>query len=104
MPLFASDPLIEYPSVLSIGPRPGTIFLAPDYMTRLGLEIARKSEIDDQKAPASLTPIWMTTTVGFRVWTSFSTRLRRSVTLCPPVATASTSTPSAFSASRTRET
>ncbi len=43
--LFACDPLIEYPSVLAPGPRPGSVFLAHDYMTGLGLEIVRRSEI-----------------------------------------------------------
>src|SRR5262245_29522849 len=37
--LFACDPLIEYPSVLALGPRPGSILLAHDYMTGLGTEI-----------------------------------------------------------------
>src|SRR5688572_6491873 len=32
--LFACDPLIEYPSVIALGPRPGTVFVAHDYMTR----------------------------------------------------------------------
>src|SRR5215212_4851730 len=43
--LFACDPLIEYPSVISIGPRPGAIFVAVDYMTGLGTEITRRSEV-----------------------------------------------------------
>jgi putative membrane-bound dehydrogenase-like protein len=43
--LFACDPLIEYPSVLSIGPRPGSVFLAHDYMTGLGTKIERQDEI-----------------------------------------------------------
>ena len=43
--LFACDPLIEYPSVISIGPRPGAIFVAIDYMTGLGTEIVRRDEI-----------------------------------------------------------
>src|SRR3979490_706599 len=33
--LFACDPLIEYPSVISIGPKPGAIFVPIDYMTGL---------------------------------------------------------------------
>src|SRR5215831_10226237 len=41
--LFACDPLIEYPSVMSIGPKPGSIFLAHDYVTGLGYEIVRRS-------------------------------------------------------------
>src|SRR5437870_12635507 len=43
--LFACDPLIEYPSVISVGPRPGAIFVAVDYMTGLGTEIIRRDEI-----------------------------------------------------------
>src|SRR5258708_14046151 len=43
--LFACDPLIEYPSVISIGPRPGAIFVGIDYMTGLGTEIVRRSEV-----------------------------------------------------------
>ena len=43
--LFACDPLIEYPSVISAGPRPGAIFVAVDYMTGLGTEIIRRSEV-----------------------------------------------------------
>jgi len=43
--LFACDPLIEYPSVMSIGPRPGSILLAHDYVTGLGFEIVRRSEV-----------------------------------------------------------
>src|SRR5438045_8491534 len=43
--LFACDPLIEYPSVISAGPRPGAIFVAIDYMTGLGTEITRRAEI-----------------------------------------------------------
>src|SRR5207253_3819434 len=43
--LFACDPLIEYPSVISAGPMPGAIFVAIDYMTGLGTEIVRRSEI-----------------------------------------------------------
>ena len=43
--LFACDPLIEYPSVLSLGPRSNSIFLAHDYMTGLGEKIARRDEI-----------------------------------------------------------
>lgn len=43
--LFACDPLIEYPSVLSAGPRPGAIFVAIDYVTGLGTEIVRRDEI-----------------------------------------------------------
>jgi putative membrane-bound dehydrogenase-like protein len=43
--LFACDPLIEYPSVLSVGPRPGAVFVGIDYMTGLGTEIVRRSEV-----------------------------------------------------------
>ncbi len=43
--LFACDPLIEYPSVISIGPKPGAIFVAIDYMTGLGTDGKVKSEI-----------------------------------------------------------
>src|SRR5207245_4140880 len=39
--LFACDPLIEYPSVIAAGPRPGAIFVAVDYMTGLGFGINR---------------------------------------------------------------
>src|SRR6476660_5722971 len=43
--LFACDPLIEYPSVISAGPRPGAVYVAVDYMTGLGTEIVRRDEI-----------------------------------------------------------
>jgi putative membrane-bound dehydrogenase-like protein len=43
--LFACDPLIEYPSAISVGPRPGAVFVAVDYMTGLGTEIIRRSEV-----------------------------------------------------------
>ena len=43
--LFACDPLIEYPSAIADGPRPGAIFVAVDYMTGLGTEIIRRSEV-----------------------------------------------------------
>src|SRR5438093_4428983 len=43
--LFACDPLIEYPSVIARGPRPGTLFVAVDYLTGLGTEIVRRDEI-----------------------------------------------------------
>src|SRR5262245_57644804 len=43
--LFACDPLIEYPSVLTLGPHSKTIFLAHDYMTGLGEKIVRQDEI-----------------------------------------------------------
>lgn len=43
--LFACDPLVEYPSVVALGPRAGTIFVAADYMTGLGTEIVRRDDI-----------------------------------------------------------
>src|SRR6185503_9435999 len=43
--LFACDPLVEYPSAISVGPQPGAIFVAVDYMTGLGTEIVRRSEV-----------------------------------------------------------
>ena len=43
--LFACDPLIEYPSAVALGPRPGSLFVAVDYMTGLGTEIVRRDEI-----------------------------------------------------------
>jgi len=43
--LFACDPLVEYPSVISIGPRQGTLFVAHDYVTGLGVEIVRRDEV-----------------------------------------------------------
>src|SRR5256714_12329205 len=43
--LFACDPLVEYPSVIALGPRPGTLFVAHDYVTGLGFEIVRRDEV-----------------------------------------------------------
>ena len=43
--LFACDPLVEYLSAVALGPRPGSLFVAADYMTGLGTEIARRDEI-----------------------------------------------------------
>src|SRR2546428_309407 len=43
--LFACDPLIEFPSVIAAGPRPGAIFVAIDYVTGLGIDIVRRDEI-----------------------------------------------------------
>lgn len=43
--LFACDPLVEYPSVIALGPRQGSVYVAYDYMTGLGLEIVRRDEI-----------------------------------------------------------
>src|SRR6185503_6674119 len=41
----ACDPLIEYPSVLALGPRSNSLFLAHDYMTGLGEAIVRRDEV-----------------------------------------------------------
>ena len=43
--LFACDPLVEYPSVIAIGPKQGTLYVAYDYMTGLGVEIVRRDEV-----------------------------------------------------------
>jgi putative membrane-bound dehydrogenase-like protein len=43
--LFACDPLIEYPSAIAVGPRPGSLFVAADYMTGLGEAIVRRDEV-----------------------------------------------------------
>src|SRR5262249_2939683 len=43
--LFACDPLIEYPSAIALGPRPGSLFVATDYLTGLGSQIDRRDEI-----------------------------------------------------------
>jgi putative membrane-bound dehydrogenase-like protein len=43
--LFACDPLIEYPSVIAAGPRPGALFVAADFMTGLGTGLERRDEI-----------------------------------------------------------
>jgi putative membrane-bound dehydrogenase-like protein len=43
--LFACDPLIEYPSAIAAGPRPGALFVAIDPMTGLGTDIVRRDEI-----------------------------------------------------------
>src|SRR5262245_4750112 len=43
--LFACDPLIEYPSVLALGPHTNSVFLAHDYLTGLGEAIVRKDEV-----------------------------------------------------------
>src|SRR5262245_29809010 len=43
--LFACDPMIEYPSVIARGPRPGSLFVAIDYMTGLGTDIVRRDEV-----------------------------------------------------------
>jgi putative membrane-bound dehydrogenase-like protein len=43
--LFASDPLVEYPSALAAGPRAGSLFVAADYLTGLGYDIVRHDEV-----------------------------------------------------------
>jgi len=43
--LYACDPFIEYPSVIANGPKNGSIFVGVDYMTGLGTEIIRRSEV-----------------------------------------------------------
>src|SRR5262245_39201533 len=43
--LFASNPLIEYPSVIAAGPRAGSLFVAIDYVTGLGTGLERRDEI-----------------------------------------------------------
>ena len=43
--LFACDPLVEYPSVIALGPRASTLFVAHDYVTGLGVEITRRDEV-----------------------------------------------------------
>jgi putative membrane-bound dehydrogenase-like protein len=43
--LFACDPLIGYPSAIARGPRPGSLFVAVDYLTGLGTEIVRRDEV-----------------------------------------------------------
>jgi putative membrane-bound dehydrogenase-like protein len=43
--LFACDPLVEYPSVIALGPRPGSLFVGVDYLTGLGTQTARRDEI-----------------------------------------------------------
>ena len=43
--LFACDPLIEYPSAIAPGPRVGSLLVAHDYLTGLGVEIVRRDEV-----------------------------------------------------------
>src|SRR5438045_7874849 len=43
--LFACDPMIEYPSVIALGPKTGSLFVAVDYMTGLGPDIVRRDEV-----------------------------------------------------------
>ena len=63
--LFACDPLIEYPSVLALGPRSNSIFLAHDYMTGLGEKIIRRDEVrlvedTDGDGYADKSTVWAT--------------------------------------------
>src|SRR5262245_41717079 len=37
--LFACDPLVAYPSAIALGPRPGSILVAVDYLCGLGEKI-----------------------------------------------------------------
>ncbi|HLJ12732.1 MAG TPA: hypothetical protein VKU82_16165, partial [Planctomycetaceae bacterium] len=43
--MFACDPLVEYPSAVALGPRPGSLFVAADFLTGLGTEVVRRDEI-----------------------------------------------------------
>jgi putative membrane-bound dehydrogenase-like protein len=43
--LFARDPMIAYPSVIARGPRPGSLFVAADYLTGLGTGLERHDEV-----------------------------------------------------------
>jgi putative membrane-bound dehydrogenase-like protein len=43
--LFASDPVIAYPSAVALGPRARSILVAVDYLSGLGEEIVRRDEI-----------------------------------------------------------
>jgi putative membrane-bound dehydrogenase-like protein len=43
--LYACDPMIEYPSVIAAGPRAGSLYVAIDYMTGLGIGLERRDEI-----------------------------------------------------------
>ncbi len=43
--LFACDPLVENLSVIALGPSPGTLYVAHDYVKALGKEIVRRSEV-----------------------------------------------------------
>jgi hypothetical protein len=63
--LFACDPLIEYPSVLALGPRLNSVFLAHDYMTGLGEAIVRRDEVrlledTDGDGYADKSTVWAT--------------------------------------------
>jgi putative membrane-bound dehydrogenase-like protein len=43
--LFACDPLVEYPSAVALGPHPGSLFVAADFLTGLGEQIVRRDEV-----------------------------------------------------------
>jgi putative membrane-bound dehydrogenase-like protein len=43
--LFACDPMIEYPSAISAGPRVGSVYVAIDFVSGLGAEIVRRDEV-----------------------------------------------------------
>ena len=43
--LFACDPLVEYVSVIALGPQVGSLFVAHDYVTGLGIKIVRRDEV-----------------------------------------------------------
>jgi putative heme-binding domain-containing protein len=43
--LFACDPLIAYPSAVALGPKPGSVFVAVDYLTGLGTQTVQRDEI-----------------------------------------------------------
>src|SRR5260370_29260000 len=40
--LFACDPMVEYPSAIAAGPRDGTVFVAADFVSGLGVKIVRR--------------------------------------------------------------
>src|SRR3954469_334625 len=61
--LFACDPMVEYPSAVSTGPRAGAIFVAIDYVSGLGVEIVRRDEVrlvvdDDGDGYADRAPVF----------------------------------------------
>jgi putative membrane-bound dehydrogenase-like protein len=43
--LFACDPMVAYPSAVAAGPRAGSIFVAVDFLSGLGLKIVRRDEV-----------------------------------------------------------
>jgi hypothetical protein len=43
--LFACDPCVAYPSAIAAGPRPGSLFVAVDYLTGLGTSLERHDEV-----------------------------------------------------------